>query len=134
MDSQQHELRRQLRWLMSMRVVITTTLVVCSFVIELLYRPRLPLRPFYLLAICTYALTIAYAVFMRSPRAVRAQIYIQLVGDVAILTGFVYLTGGAESPFTFLYLPSIIVGCILLLRRGGFLVAGCSWVMYSIEA
>jgi hypothetical protein len=39
---------------MAFRVVIITTLLACSFVIELLHRPRLPLKPFYLLAACTY--------------------------------------------------------------------------------
>jgi len=131
MGSRRRELRRQLNWLMTFRVVITTTLLVCTFVIELLYRPLLPLDPFYLLAICTYLLTIVYAIVMRSPRVGEAQVYVQLLGDALVVTGFVYLTEGAESPFTFLYLPPIIVGCILLLRRGGFVVAGCSWAMYA---
>ena len=131
MGSRRRELRRQLNWLMTFRVVIITTLLVCTFVIELLYRPLLPLDPFYLLAICTYLLTIAYAIVMRSPRVGEAQVYAQLLGDALVVTGFVYLTEGAESPFTFLYLPPIIVGCILLLRRGGFVVAGISWAMYA---
>jgi two-component system sensor histidine kinase PilS (NtrC family) len=132
MGWQQSELRRQLKWLMAFRVVITTTLLVCVFVIELLYRPMLPLKPFYLLAIFTYLLTIGYAVLMRRPRWIQAQVYVQLVGDIALLTAFVYVTGGSESPFSFLYLPSIIVGCVLLPRRwGGFAVAAWSWVMYA---
>ncbi len=131
MGSQRQELRRRLNWLMAFRVVIITTLLACTFVIELLYRPRVPLKPFYLLAICTYLLTIAYAVLARRILAIDPQIYAQLVGDLAIVTGFVYLTGGAESPFSFLYLISIIVGSLLLVRRGGFVLAGCSWLMYA---
>jgi len=131
MGPQQRELRRQLDWLMAFRVVIITTLLGCTFVIELLYRPLLPLKPFYLLAVCTYLLTIAYAILSRSLRVLPPQVYAQLVGDLAIVTGFVYLTGGADSPFSFLYLLSIIVGSILLMRRGGFAMAGCSWVMYA---
>ena len=131
MGWQQRELRRQLKWLMAFRVVITSTLLVCVFVIELLYRPRLPLNSFYILAVCTYLLTIGYAALMRQPRWVLAQVYLQLIGDITILTGFVYLTGGSESPFSFLYLPSIIVGCILLPRRGGFAVASWSWIIYA---
>jgi len=132
MEPQQRELRRHLDWLMTFRVVIITTLLVCTFVIELLYRPLLPLNPFYLLAVCTYLLTIGYAVLARSLRSIPPQVYAQLVGDLAIVTGFVYLTGGAESPFSFLYLLSIIVGSILLVRRGGFAMAACSWVMYAV--
>lgn len=132
MGWQRRELRRQLKWLMAFRVAITTTLLVSVFVIELLYRPLLPLKPFYLLAVSTYLLTIGYALLMRLPRGIKAQVYVQMVGDISLLTAFVYFTGGSESPFSFLYLPSIIVGCILLpRRRGGFAVAGWSWIMYA---
>jgi two-component system sensor histidine kinase PilS (NtrC family) len=129
MARQERELRRQLDWLMTFRVVIITTLLVCTFVIELLYRPLLSLKPFYLLAVATYLLTIGYA-SLRS-LALGPQVYAQLVGDLAIVTGFVYLTGGTESPFSFLYLLTIIIGSILLVRRGGFAVAVCSWLMYA---
>lgn len=125
------ELRRQLQWLMTFRVVITTTLLVCTFVIELLFRPLLPLLPFYALAVSAYLLTLVYAGALRSRRAPRMQAYLQLAGDAAIITGFVYLTGGAQSPFSFLYLPGIVAGCILLLRRGGFVVALTSWFLYA---
>jgi len=131
MEPQQPELRRQLDWLMTFRVVIITTLMICTFVIELLYRPLLSLQPFYLLAVVTYAMTIVYAVLSRGLRAVRPQVYAQLMGDLGVVTGFVYLTGGTESPFSFLYLLTIIIGSILLVRRGGFLVAACSWLMYA---
>jgi two-component system, NtrC family, sensor histidine kinase PilS len=131
MGAQERELRRQLDWLMTFRVVIITTLMVSTFVIELMYRPLLSLQPFYVLAFVTYAMTIAYALMSRTLRAVPPQIYAQLLGDLLVVTGFVYLTGGAESPFSFLYLLTIIIGSILLVRRGGFLVAAGSWVMYA---
>ncbi|MGH9751051.1 MAG: two-component system sensor histidine kinase NtrB [Candidatus Polarisedimenticolia bacterium] len=130
MERQQRELRRHLDWLMTFRVVIITTLLVCTFVIELLYRPLLSLQPFYVLAIATYLLTIAYAAVSRRLTP-GIQVTVQLVGDLLIVTGFVYLTGGAESPFSFLYLLSIIIGSILLVRPGGYAVAACSWVMYA---
>lgn len=131
MPAPSSEPRRQLQWLMTFRVVITTTLLVCTFVIELLYRPLLPLLPFYALAVSAYLLTLVYAAALRSRRALRLQAYLQLAGDATIVTGFVYLTGGAQSPFSFLYLPGIVAGCILLLRRGGFAVALTSWFLYA---
>jgi len=125
------ELVRQLKWLMTFRVVVTTTLLVSAFVIELLYRPLLPLWPFYVLAIGAYLLTLAYAGALRVFPAPRAQAFVQLTGDAAIVTGFVYFTGGVQSPFSFLYLPGIVAACILLLRRGGFAIAACSWAMFA---
>ena len=131
MPPRDRELERRLQWLMTFRVVVTTTLLVCAFVIELLYRPLLPLRPLYILASAAYLLTLLYAAGLRAGRLPVAQAYAQMMGDAAIVTGFVYLTGGVLSPFSFLYLPGIVAGCILLLRRGGLLVAFGSWFLYA---
>jgi two-component system sensor histidine kinase PilS (NtrC family) len=125
------ELARQLQWLMTFRVVVTTTLLGCTFVIELLYRPLLPLLPFYVLAVSAYVLTLVHAAVRRIGRFEVAQAYAQLTGDALVVTGFVYFTGGTESPFSFLYLPGIVAGCILLWRRGGFTTALISWFLYA---
>ena len=131
MPARDRELERRLQWLMTFRVVVTTTLLVCTFVIELLYRPLLPLRPLYILASAAYLLTLLYAAGLRAGRYPVAQAYAQVMGDAAIVTGFVYLTGGVLSPFSFLYLPGIVAGCILLMRSGGLLVAFGSWFLYA---
>jgi two-component system sensor histidine kinase PilS (NtrC family) len=131
MPARDQELGRRLQWLMTFRVVITTTLLVSSFVIELLYRPLLSLKPLYILASVAYLLTLLYAAALRWGRAPAAQAYTQVMGDAAIVTGFVYLTGGVQSPFSFLYLPGIVAGCMLLMRRGGFMVALGSWFLYA---
>jgi two-component system, NtrC family, sensor histidine kinase PilS len=125
------ELARQLQWLMTFRVVVTTTLLGCTFVIELLYRPLLPLLPFYVLAACAYFLTIVHAAVRRIGRYEVAQAYAQLTGDALVVTGFVYFTGGTQSPFSFMYLPGIVAGCILLWRKGGFATALISWFLYA---
>jgi two-component system sensor histidine kinase PilS (NtrC family) len=134
MPSSDRDLGRQLKWLMTFRVVVTTTLLVCTFVIELLFRPLLPLQPFYVLAIAAYVLTLGSAAALRTGRRTTLQAYAQLAGDAAIVSGFVYLTGGVQSPFSFLYLPGIVAGCLLLPRRGGLVAALSSWSMYATLA
>jgi two-component system, NtrC family, sensor histidine kinase PilS len=134
MPSSERDLGRQLKWLMMFRVVVTTTLLVCTFVIELLFRPLLPLQPFYVLAIAAYVLTLGSAAALRTGRRTTLQAYAQLAGDAAIVSGFVYLTGGVQSPFSFLYLPGIVAGCLLLPRRGGLVAALWSWSMYATLA
>ena len=44
--------------------------------------------------------------------------YFQLLFDVEAVTFLVYLSGGVESIFSFLYMPAIISGAVLLHRRG----------------
>ncbi|NIN70337.1 MAG: hypothetical protein GTO28_14280, partial [Gammaproteobacteria bacterium] len=59
------ERERQLRWLMTLRVVIVTTLLVCVFSIELLLRPELSLSPLFTLAAIAYGMVLLYAMFDR---------------------------------------------------------------------
>ena len=42
----------------------------------------------------------------------------QLVGDVLVITLFVHITGGLDSPMSFLYLLPITVASMVLYRNG----------------
>lgn len=73
-----------------------------------------------------YAMTLVYGLWLRRGSAGSAVAYVQLVGDVLLATSLVYLTGGAESPFTFAFLVAIVAGSILLYQRGALLTACAS--------
>ena len=47
--------------LMTYRVVVITTLLISTFIIELVFHPEVPLRAFYVLGAGTYLLTLIYA-------------------------------------------------------------------------
>jgi len=49
--------------------------------------------------------------------------YLQVAGDIAILTAFIHFTGGPRSPFFVLYILSIIVASILLSSRETYYTA-----------
>ena len=64
--AQRPDIQRPLRWLMIIRVVVATTLLVSAFVIELIFRPEVTLQPFYLPIGLTYILSLLYSlVFFR---------------------------------------------------------------------
>jgi two-component system sensor histidine kinase PilS (NtrC family) len=54
-----------------------------------------------------------------------------VAGDLVVETVLVYFTGGLDSPFSFLYLVSIITASIFLFRRGGLLAASGSVILYG---
>ena len=126
------EPHRQIVGLMTYRVVVITTLLISTFIIELLFRPAVPLKPFYLLGGITYLLSLAYALLHRWMKDSSLFVPIQLAGDLTVVTGLVYATGGPESPFSFLYLILIITASILLFRRGGLLIASSAWLLYGV--
>ncbi len=126
------EPQRQIAGLMTYRVVIITTLLISTFIIELIFHPAVPLRPFYQLGGVTYLLSLAYALLHRRMKDSALFVPLQLAGDLLVVTGLVYLTGGPASPFSFLYLLVIITASILLFRRGGLLMAAGAWLLYAL--
>jgi two-component system sensor histidine kinase PilS (NtrC family) len=125
------ELDRQLRWLMILRVVIVTTLLISAFAIELTLKPDQTLRPLFLLAAVIYGMVLLYACLDRWIKGTPGFIYVQLVGDALVVTAFVRITGGLDSPMSFLYLLPIAVAALLLVRRGGLILAGVCFALYA---
>jgi two-component system, NtrC family, sensor histidine kinase PilS len=125
------EYERQLRWLMILRVVTVTTLLISAFAIELALKPGETVRPLFLLAAGTYGMVLFYAVLDRWLRGTSTFLYVQLIGDALVVTAFVRITGGIDSPMSFLYLLPIGVASSLLYRRGGLAVAGASFALYA---
>jgi two-component system sensor histidine kinase PilS (NtrC family) len=125
------DIERQVRWLMTLRLVTVTTLLICAFAVELLLRPAETLRPLFTLAAVAYGMVLLYAVLYRGLREARGFALGQLVGDALVVTFFVAITGGAESPMSFLYLLPITVASLLLFRSGGLCLAGISWSLYA---
>jgi len=125
------ELDRQLRWLMILRVVTVTTLLISAFAIELTLKPGQTLRPLFLLAAVIYGMVLLYAFLDRWIKGTPGFIYLQLVGDALVVTAFVRITGGLDSPMSFLYLLPIAVAALLLVRRGGLVLAGVCFALYA---
>jgi two-component system sensor histidine kinase PilS (NtrC family) len=123
--------RNSLRWLIGLRLVVITTLFLGILLIQVNSQRILPLRNFYGLILFSYGLSLLYLILYARKLSPRMQSWIQLVGDIAVVTGFVYFTGGIYSPFSFLYLPVIAVAAILM-RGGGLIFAGISAVAYGL--
>ena len=125
------ELDRQLRWLMILRVVTVTTLLISAFAIELTLKPGQTLRSLFVLAAVIYGMVLLYAFLDRWLKGTPGFIYLQLVGDALVVTAFVRITGGLDSPMSFLYLLPIAVASLLLWRRGGLVLAGVCFTLYA---
>jgi len=126
-DSQpENELHKRLLWLAAFRVAMVTVLVGTTAVLTfkggepLGGRSTISLSS---LAIGTNLLQIGVVLLLRLKRWLQPLALVQILGDVAFAAALVYLTGGAESIFTFLYLLAVVNGGILLARRGAWFAA-----------
>ena len=119
------------RNLIAVRVVVVTTLLIGSLIIQYTVAQFLPINYVYVTAGLTYALTLIYIGVAQVISSRRANLMIQVAGDLVVETFLVYFTGGLDSPFSFLYLVSIITAAMLLQRRGGVLAASGAVILYG---
>jgi two-component system sensor histidine kinase PilS (NtrC family) len=119
------------RTLIAIRVVVVTTLLLGALIIQYTVREILPINYVYLTAGVTYLLTLFYIAVAKLVRSRGINLAIQISGDLLIETFLVYFTGGLDSPFSFLYLVSIITAAMLLFRRGGLLAASGAVILYG---
>ena len=127
----EREIERHLRWLMVLRVAAVSSLLLSVFILELVFTTGSSPVPFYFISLCTFALSFLYGVLFRWFRGSRLFLLFQLFGDVVVITGMVYVTGGAGSPFSFLYLIGVLAASALLYRWGALWIAGASWILYA---
>ena len=81
--------------------------------------------------ILTVLLTILYLVLWRFWRALRPQLYFQILADLVLATILVASTSGIEGPFVSFYLLIIIYCSITLGKNGGIVSAALSAICHS---
>jgi two-component system sensor histidine kinase PilS (NtrC family) len=84
------------------------------------------------LVVGTYLVSISSLIVLwATSRLNRALTYLQIVWDIGFVTLLLLLTGGISSPYSFLYLLTIISASILLSRREALYSAGLCTILYG---
>jgi two-component system sensor histidine kinase PilS (NtrC family) len=79
----------------------------------------------------TFLATLVYAGLFRFIRNLARFGAIQLATDIGIVTSLVFFSGGADSIFSFLYLPITVYGAVLFDRKGAYGAAVLASVGYG---
>ena len=116
---------------MTFRMVIIISLLGSAILIQLVSRTILPINPLYFLIFLACFLTILYGFGFSRINNLELMAYLQLTGDVLVITLLLYFTGGVKSSFSFLYILAIITGSILVYRRGSLYIATVSSICYG---
>jgi two-component system sensor histidine kinase PilS (NtrC family) len=125
------QLSRDARLLIAIRVIVVTTLLIGALIVQYTVREFLPISYLYYTAGLAYALTLLYVGLGRITSSRKLNLMAQIAGDLLVETLLVYFTGGLDSPFSFLYLVSIITASTLLYRRGGLFAASGAVILYG---
>ncbi len=125
----------RLRYLMLSRVAIVTLLLGIAVFMNVRgedYLPEISLRSLYGVIITSYILSLLYFFLPRLVKSVRTNLYIQVFGDVLLVTGLVYATGGIGSIYPVFYTLVIIYSVLFLARRGGLITASACSICYGL--
>jgi len=128
------ELLGRIKWLMVLRLLFATFLLIATVVVQARDYPSFSnasLASLYILTGVIYFLTLCYALLLDRIKKYILFAYVQLVFDVLFVTALIYVTGGIESIFSFIYILTIINAAIMLYRRGGLLIASASSIGYG---
>jgi two-component system sensor histidine kinase PilS (NtrC family) len=125
------ELQFWLPWVIKIRFVIITFV----FAIEYSIRQLLPrastgnfIESLGFTIILWYVLGLFYLIYNQLSRDYSLQAYLQIFGDIFLITLIVHLTGDLESNYLSLYLVVVILASILLPRARAYWVAAISFV------
>jgi two-component system, NtrC family, sensor histidine kinase PilS len=90
------------------------------------------LYPLYIFACTIFACTLLAVWRIEHTRHLFRFAWIQILTEIAAVTVLVFLSGGIESSFSFLYLLVIISSALLLYRRGSILTASLCGFTYGL--
>jgi two-component system sensor histidine kinase PilS (NtrC family) len=124
--------RRRLLWLIGTRVVVSTLLMGSAIVFQVNAPGSLPIDPFFFLIGLTYCLSVIYAVTLPYVDRHPWLIAVQGLGDVVIVTAFIYFTGGITSYFQLLYVLPILGATAVRMQSGARQLALLSAVLYGV--
>src|SRR3990172_7531159 len=127
-------LRRRLQWGLLFRVLLVSVFLgLLAFVYfesgDLGY--AVPVSQLLLTIVATYGVTILSAVLLLRLRQLESFAYFQVTLDVVLTTWVIFVTGGTDSPFGFLYSLVVVNAAMLLSTPGAVMAASASSIAYA---
>jgi two-component system sensor histidine kinase PilS (NtrC family) len=123
--------RAWLAWLIKVRVAIISFLLAVELLIVNLTPNNVPVHVFETLIVAWFTVSFFFFVLKSLWIEYKPQAIVQIFTDLAFVTGVVYVTGGIDTFFNFLYPLVIIVASILLPRYWSYLTAAVSFILFG---
>ena len=120
-----------LTWLVKMRIIIVTFLLAIELAITSLTPTKVPVALFLFVIFMWYAAGGAFYAALERWRDDQLQARFQVLSDLGFATAVLYVSGGIDTSFNFLYPLIIIVASILLSRFWAYLTALLAFVLFG---
>ena len=130
--AKREEYYNRIKWLILGRALLVTFLLGSLTFFQYRYQVyEFRAANLFYFIIFLYALSGAYWYLLRKLGNLLLFTYLQIAGDILLVTFLVILTGGIDSGFSVLYHFVIISASIILYRRGGYLSASFASILYG---
>jgi two-component system sensor histidine kinase PilS (NtrC family) len=123
--------RASLAWLVKVRVVVIAFLLAVELLIVHLTPNNVNVRFFETVIIAWFTVSFFFMLLASLWPEYKLQSIVQIFTDLAFTTALVYVTGGIDTFFNFLYPLVIIVASILLPRYWAYLTAAVSFICFG---
>jgi len=117
---------------MVLRIVFLTGFVVLVIGFERNSLQETPIVPLSAVLCAAYFLALTSAVFMRIGMSLLPVAWFQVMGDLCVIGGIIFTTGGVESPLSFLFLFIIVASSVMLPQAACYLTASGASIIYGL--
>ena len=124
-------LRRSLFWLTTVRLVVFFLIILSAIFVQVGSGAEVEISYLYGLGVAAFVLSLFHWTVGRLLPP-RAEAYLQILGDLALVCLLVYSSGGPNSVFTFLYLVVIGGAAFLLYRTGAVVIASVAALLHGL--
>ena len=134
LDERRERFRGRLKWFLLVRILVVSFFLGALALVYLgdpNQRYAVSVSILLLAIATTYALTIVSAVLLLRLRQLEGYAYLQLLFDILLTTGVIFVTGGGDSPFGFLYSLVVINAAVLMSTPGAIIAASGSSICYA---
>lgn len=124
------KLRRKFIFTNSIRLAVLSALLFISIFL-LLFDVPFPVLPISISLLAAFLVSLLHFPLFKRLNY-RLAIYLQLLGDILLITVLVYFSQAFRSPFYFLYIQPIIVSALFMERRDTIYIAAFSFIMFGV--
>jgi two-component system sensor histidine kinase PilS (NtrC family) len=126
------ELLLRVKTIMVLRIVFLTGFVILVIAFERNSLQETPIVPLSAVLCVAYFLALTSALFLRIGINLLPLAWFQVLGDLCVIGGIIFTTGGVESPLSFLFLFVIVASSVMLPRAACYLTASGASIIYGL--
>ena len=123
--------RAWLAWLVKVRVIVISILLAVELLIANLTPNNVNVHLFETIIVAWFTISFFFMFLASLWQESKRQAIVQIFSDLAFATAIVYLTGGIDTFFNFLYPLVILVASIMLPRYWAYLTAAISFICFG---